>query len=258
MPKSPTSFIWYELMTTDMEAAATFYRSVVGWEAQPWSDPSMRYTILTAGGAPAAGLMTLPDDARDAGLQPGWVGYIHADDVDAATERVKQGGGRVHRPPSDIPGVGRFSVIADPDGAMFMLLTPLGGDQAAPPAAPMTPGHIGWHELHAGDGASAFAFYSSQFGWTKDQAMDMGPMGTYQLFAAGGDAIGGIMTKPPQMPMPAWLFYFTVPAIDTAAARVRDGGGQVLNGPMEVPGGGWIIQGLDAQGAMFALVAPGR
>jgi hypothetical protein len=118
----------------------------------------------------------------------------------------------------------------------------------------MTPGHIGWHELHAGDGASAFDFYAGEFGWTKAEAMDMGAMGTYQLFAAGGEAIGGIMTKPPQMPSPAWLFYFIVPDIDSAAARVTAGGGQVLQGPVQVPGGGWIVHCMDPQRAMFALV----
>ncbi len=82
----------------------------------------------------------------------------------------------------------------------------------------------------------------------------MGPMGTYQLFAAGGEAIGGMMTKPAQIPSPAWLFYFIVPEIDAAAARATDRGGQVLNGPMQVPGGGWIVQCTDPQGAMFALV----
>jgi predicted enzyme related to lactoylglutathione lyase len=84
--------------------------------------------------------------------------------------------------------------------------------------------------------------------------MDMGAMGTYQLFAAGGEAIGGIMTKPPQMPSPAWLFYFIVPDIDSAAARVTAGGGQVLQGPVQVPGGGWIVHCMDPQRAMFALV----
>jgi predicted enzyme related to lactoylglutathione lyase len=83
-------------------------------------------------------------------------------------------------------------------------------------------------------------------------------MGTYQLFAAGGYAIGGMMTKPAQVPAPAWLYYFVVPAIDAAVERVKAAGGQVLNGPMEVPGGAWIIQCLDPQGAMFALVAAKR
>ena len=88
--------------------------------------------------------------------------------------------------------------------------------------------------------------------------MDMGAMGTYQLFKAGGDPIGGIMNKPPSVPMPAWGFYFNVPGLDAASAKVTEGGGKIVNGPMEVPGGSWIVQCMDPQGAFFALVAPKR
>jgi uncharacterized protein len=88
--------------------------------------------------------------------------------------------------------------------------------------------------------------------------MDMGPMGIYQMFAFGGEAIGGMMTKPPSMPAPCWMYYFNVDGIDAAKARVETGGGAILNGPMEVPGGHWIVQCRDPQGAMFCLVAPRR
>ena len=121
-------------------------------------------------------------------------------------------------------------------------------------AAPGAPGHVGWRELHAGDGPAAFDFYARLFGWTKDEAMDMGPMGVYQLFAAGGQAIGGMMTKTAETPAPYWLYYFNVEAVDAAIARVKAAGGQLLNGPMQVPGGSWIAQCMDPQGAMFAVV----
>jgi len=130
-----------------------------------------------------------------------------------------------------------------------------------PPAAGSTaPGHVGWRELHAGNRETAFAFYAGLFGWTPKEAIDLGPMGTYQLFATGdGPATGGLMTKPPQMPgPPAWLYYVTVSEIDAAAARIAQAGGQVLNGPHQVPGGAWILQGLDPQGAVFALTAAER
>ena len=257
MPGTTKSFIWYELMTTDLDGAKAFYGDVVGWEGRPFGD-AIPYIVMSAGGAMAAGLMTLTEEVRNAGGRPGWFGYIHADDADAATEGVRRGGGAVHREPADIPDVGRFSVVADPQGAMFMLLQPFRQDSAQPTPAPATPGHVGWRELYAADWTASFEFYAGQFGWTKDEALDMGPMGTYQLFAAGGEAIGGMMDKPAQVPAPFWLFYFNVPAIDAAAARVGSGGGQVVNGPMQVPGGSWIVQCMDPQGAMFALVAPTR
>ncbi|UUP16214.1 VOC family protein [Nitratireductor thuwali] len=257
MPFSPRSFFWYELMTSDMKAAEAFYSGVVGWRAEPWAKPgSPPYTIVNAGDRGVGGIMDMPEEYCQSGGQPAWFGYIRADDADAAAEGVKKAGGTVHRPPTDIPGVGRFSIVADPQGVTFMLLQPDGPDQPPVPAA--TPGHIGWHELYTTDWQKAFDFYSSQFGWTKGETMDMGEMGVYQLFAAGGEPVGGMMNKPEQIPAPFWQFYFNVTAIDKAAERVKANGGQVLMGPMEVPGGAWIVQCLDPQGAAFALSAPKR
>ena len=107
-------------------------------------------------------------------------------------------------------------------------------------------------------GNSAFAFYSGLFSWTKSDAIDMGPMGTYQIFNIDDVQAGGMMTKTPQTPRPFWLYYINVEAIDAAAARATKAGGKICNGPLEVPGGQWIVQCLDPQGAMFAMVAPQR
>ena len=250
-------FCWYELMTTDRKAAAAFYTSVVGWRADDTAMSDMSYTLLFVGDAAVAGMMDLPKEACDAGAQPGWIGYVAVDDVDAYAKRVTQAGGSIHRPAEDIPNVGRFAVVADPHGAAFVLFTPSGAPPATRPE-PRSPGTVAWHELMAGDGASAFAFYSGLFGWSKSQAMDMGPMGIYQLFNAGKEDIGGIMTKTPEVPAPFWQYYIVVDAIDAAVQRVNDKGGKVINGPMEVPGGSWIVQCLDPQGAMFALTAAKR
>jgi predicted enzyme related to lactoylglutathione lyase len=255
MPASPNTFVWYELMTTDI-AAEAFYQNVVGWTPQVMEGPGMRYTIMSAGGRPVAGLVQANAEMCEAGARPGWRGYMGVPDVDAATARLKQSGGTVHREPDDIPGVGRFSLVTDPQGAGFVLFTPNGGDNS--PAAAGTPGHVGWHELYTTDWPSAFAFYAEQFGWTKARSVDMGPMGTYQLFAAADVEIGGMMNKPETIPTPAWTFYFVVDAIDAAITRLSDGGGRVVHGPHEVPGGSWIVQAMDPQGVPFALVAPRR
>lgn len=253
MPKSPAPFVWYELMTTDAKAAEVFYRKVVGWNAQTSDTAGMEYTMLLTGDAPTAGLMALPKEACDAGARPGWIGYVGVDDVDAYADRVVKAGGKVHVPPTDIPNIGRFAMVADPQGVVFSLFKGLGD---MPPAAdPAKPGTIGWHELLANDGEKAFGFYSDLFGWTKDEAIDMGDMGRYQLFAAGGPAIGGMMTKPAGVPVPFWTYYFQVDGVGKAMERLKAEGGNVINGPMQVPGGSWIVQGLDPQGAMFSLVS---
>jgi uncharacterized protein len=259
MATSTGRFVWYDLMTTDMPAAEAFYSDVVQWQARDSGMPGpSRYTLFSAGGRDVAGLMTIPDEVKARGARPAWNGYIGVDDVDRVAGEVKEKGGAIHYPASDIPGVGRFAVLTDPQGAFFYLFKPNAGQEGGQPAMD-TPGHVGWRELMTTDLDAAFAFYAAQFGFTKTEAMDMGPMGIYQLFATGGpDAAGGMMKRPPEVPMSFWLFYFNVDGLDAAIKRVTSGGGQVLNGPVEVPGGAWIAQCSDPQGAMFALVSQRR
>ena len=253
----PARFVWYDVMTTDTKAAAAFYKAVIGWDATEMGSADRPYTVFSAGPAMAAGLMPIPKEACAEGAKPCWTGYIGVDDVDAYAARVTSAGGKVLRAPEDIPGVGRFALAADPHGAHFILFKGMGEapDQGA---APDAPGRVGWHELHAGDREEAFAFYSGLFNWTKADAVDMGPMGIYQIFAAGGAPCGGMMTRMPETPGPFWLYYFTVDSIQSAMARVIQNGGQAINGPHEVPGGSWIVQCLDPQGAMFAMVSANR
>jgi uncharacterized protein len=247
-------FFWYDVMTTDINAAQKFYGDVVGWGAEDSGTPGAHYTLFTVNDQGVAGLMPIPDDARKAGARPSWMGYIAVDDVDEAAARLQQEGGKVHRPPTEVPGVIRFCIVSDPQGAAFIIAKGLLHE--APPELPVgTSGTVGWRELYAADWKSVFPFYESMFGWTKAEAIDMGPMGTYQLFATGNGPVGGMMTKPDMIPLPYWGYYFNVPGIDSAATRVNAGGGKVMNGPMQVPGGQWIVQCLDPQGAVFALVA---
>jgi predicted enzyme related to lactoylglutathione lyase len=257
MSKTHGKFVWYDVMTSDTKAAEAFYRSVIGWDTKDSGMTDRSYTLLCMGSTMVGGLMPIPEDARKAGVRPAWMGYIAVDDVDEYAKRVKTAGGTIHRGPEDIPGVGRFAVVGDPHGAGFMLFKGA-SDQTPTPAPTGALGHVGWRELHAGEREGAFAFYSGLFGWTKAEAIDMGPTGVYQIFAIDGSPAGGMMTKMPQTPTPFWLYYFNVAAVDAAMTRVKDGGGQVLNGPHQVPGGSWIIQCLDPQGAMFALVGSER
>lgn len=251
------NFVWYELMTSDAPAAKQFYSDVVGWTAADNDMAGFTYTILSAGDAMIAGLMDIPEEPAKAGAMPFWIGYVWADDVDAMAETVKQAGGSVHRDPADIPSIGRFAVVADPHGAVFCLFHGETTDgNSGSKASPMTPGHAGWRELMAGDLDGAFAFYSGLFGWEKADAIDMGAMGIYQLFAKDGQTIGGMMTKPDFVPQAHWGYYFNVEDIDAAVERIKAAGGAVTNGPMEVPGGAWIVQATDPQGAHFALTAP--
>ncbi len=203
------NFVWYDVMTDDVPAAEAFYKNVVGWTTRDASNADTPYTLFCVGEAMAGGLMPIPAAARAAGVRPAWMGYIGVENVDDHAKRVVAAGGAIYRQPSDIPDVGRIAVAADPDGAGFMLFSPKPGQFPPPVVPPRTPGHFAWRELRAGDPERAFAFYSGLFGWTKDMAVDMGAMGTYQTFAAGGPPIGGMMKKPPDEPA-HWLYYTNV------------------------------------------------
>jgi uncharacterized protein len=251
MANSHGRFVWYELMTTDVVAAKTFYAKVMGWNVLDVSMPGMPYALFAAGKTSVTGVLGLPKDAKKIGAKPRWMGYVAVDDVDAAAEKVKQLGGTVHVPPQNIPNISRFSIVADPQTATLALFKGLGPIEGQP-IEPGQPGHVGWHELLAADWEKAFAFYEDLFGWQKADA-EAGPLGTYQVFSAAGETIGGMFTKPSTVPIPFWLLYFGVADIDTAAERVNAAGGHVIEGPVEAPAGSWIARCTDPQGAMFAL-----
>jgi len=249
----PNNFFWYDLVTTDTAAAAKFYGEVVGWTYQDMSNAENAYGIFKVGETGVTGLMPFPQGMQG---HPGWNGYIAVDDVDATAKKIAELGGAIHRGPIEVPGTIKFAVVADPQGAVFLIAKGL-----MPPTAELpvgTPGTVGWRELFATDWKTDFEFYAKLFGWTLAEAHDMGEAGIYQLFAAGGAPIGGMMNRPAAMPMSWWNYYTNVESIDAAVARIQKAGGSIKMGPMEVPGGQWVVQATDPQGAYFALVAPKR
>lgn len=250
MIDDPRGFVWYELMTTDMAAAKAFYAEVLGWSTRDASTPDLAYTLFTAGQASVGGLMDLPADARKMGATPRWIGYVGVNDIETTADRIRRRGGAVYVPPTNT-NIGRISIVADPQTATLALVEGL-KPSGRQPSEPAKPGRVGWHELLATDWEKAFAFYGELFGWQKADAGG-GLMDTYQLFSVGGQTIGGMFTKPPTVPVPFWLYYFNIGDIDAAAERVKSAGGQVSEGPLELPGGSWIARCTDPQGAVFAL-----
>ncbi len=245
-------FVWHELQTTDPEAAQAFYTALIGWEAKPMEGSDPPYTVFGIGEAMLGGLMKLPPAAAAAGAPPHWLGSVTVPDVDATTAQATDLGATVLMAPMDVPDMGRFSVIRDPQGAVISTWHAF-GEEGGRDDAPAV-GRFSWHELYATDHEAAFAFYSALFGWKKLEAVDMGPMGIYQLFGRTDVPLGGMFDKPADMPAPPhWLYYIRVADLQQAVEKVAPLGGQVLIGPMEVPGGDWIAQCLDPQGAAFAL-----
>jgi predicted enzyme related to lactoylglutathione lyase len=243
--------VWSELMTTDPRAAEAFYNKVVGWTSEPFSGSPMPYTqFKRRGDVGVAGLMQRPEGMN---MPPFWSMYIAVPNADEAVARVKQLGGSELSEMIDLPTVGRMQMVKDPQGAAFYIIQPAPRDQS-PDQAPQI-GEASWLELMTTDAPAAMTFYHELFGWQPSEAMDMGEMGQYQMFNRGERMIGGMMNKPPEMAHvpPHWAIYFSVPDINDATERIKGNGGQILNGPMEVPGGDWIVNGMDPQGATFAL-----
>jgi uncharacterized protein len=239
-------FIWHELLTTDTGASAAFYQKVLPWRTQPSSMPG--YTIWMAGQTQIGGLMTLPAEA--AGAPPHWLLYVGTPNVDATCAQAQALGAKVHKAATDIPNVGRFAVLADPQGATFAVFTPGAGP---PPGAAPPQGGFTWHELATTNVAAALRFYGELFGWTKGPGHDMGGMGIYQLIEHGGSEVGGMCNVQGPSTPPSWLSYVHVADSNRAVAAVKAAGGRLLHGPMEVPGGSWIALFMDPQGGAFAV-----
>jgi predicted enzyme related to lactoylglutathione lyase len=245
-------FLWYELMTTDPKAAEGFYTKVVGWGTQAHPGMETPYTTWMKGEAPVGGLMTIPPEAKAGGAPPNWMMYVGTPDADATVDQARSLGGKVEAGPMEIPDIGRFAVLSDPQGAVFAVLQP--AEEGAMPEGPAEDLDFSWRELATTDAAGAVAFYAELFGWEKQNASEMGGLGLYQEFGRAGAPLGGIYTKPKEMPAPPhWLLYTRVPDIQAAVERAGSRGGKLLNGPMEIPGGDLVAQLVDPQGAVFAL-----
>lgn len=250
---------WFELYTArgGLSDAGAFYARVFDWEISDSGMEGMRYHLGRAGADMVAGLMEMPDEAAD--MPPAWMIYLAVEDADAAAARITELGGRIYCAPADIPGTGRFATAADPQGAAFGILAPgpsePGDDSDSGAWNQSKAGHGNWIELMSSDPAAGFEFYAQLFGWSRGEAMDMGEMGTYQLFAWGGGDIGGMMGLC-GAPQPYWLPYFGVDGVNAAITRVKDAGGAILRGPIEVPGPAFIAILRDPQGAHFAIVGP--
>lgn len=259
MPKNVPRgrFLWYELLTSDPDAAQRFYTQLIGWDTQSTKAGDEPYTLFTQGGRQIAGMMLLPEDARRSGALSHWLGYVSTPSVDDTIAQAEKLGGRTLMAGTDIPDIGRAGVIADPQGAalgLYAPLEPVDDTEHAPLA-----GEISWHELMTTDHFAAFDFYSALFGWNKTETMDMGELGLYQMYGRNGRTLGGMFNRTPDMPPgpPAWLYYIHVPDVHAAVTKVTALGGKLCNGPQEVPGGDLIAQCLDPTGAAFALHSHG-
>jgi predicted enzyme related to lactoylglutathione lyase len=255
----PGDFIWYELLTADADAAQRFYGPVLGWTFSDSGQPDMDYRFASTGQNGVAGFMAITKDMADHGARPAWLTYVAVDDVDAAVADIRSRGGAVLMGAMDIPMVGRIAMVADPQGAPFYVMKPQGSGKSLAFAYDRPrPGHCAWNELRTPDQTAAWDFYGALFGWRQDGEMDMGPLGQYQFIRNGDGMAGAMMPSAAAKGPPQWNPYFRVEDIDVAKSAVEAGGGTVVQGPDQIPGGDFSMNCIDPQGAGFGLVGGRR
>jgi predicted enzyme related to lactoylglutathione lyase len=244
--------IWHELIAPDVDAARAFYPRIVGWTVDEMTVEGIDHSVLnTPSGSAAAIVASGKRDGERPGAQ-GWVSYVKVDDVDAATDAALALNASTLLSPRTATGVGRFAILADPQGASFGLLRP-DNENATSPTSESQTGRAGWHELYTADVDAACDFYAELFGWQRHQAFEMGPAGTYQIISLDGFPLGGMMRRPDSVALPQWSPFFQVADIANAERSVREAGGTIVDGLRPVPGGDWTVKCADNQGINFAM-----
>lgn len=247
--------IWFELNTTDEAKAKNFYAAAIGWtiSRSPMPEHGGYLIASAADGAAIAGVATPPPNTPSL---PNWSIYFGTSDVDAAAAKVKQLGGSIQVEPMDIPGVGRFAIATDPQHVSFMLMTGASPDPSTAFIQGPHHGHGVWIELATPDPDGALDFYGALFGWTKEGAMPMGAMGEYVFLGSGEARPGAVMSSTATGAPARWNWYAYVPDIDAAIAAATSGGGVLLQGPDQIPGGDYSANVRDPNGAQIGMVGP--
>ena len=247
-------FVWRELMSTDPDRAKAFYTELFGWTVHPTDMGEMgTYDLLRNGEADFGGIVSL---GAERGTPSHWLSSVTVASVDEATAKAAALGGTVAVPPTDIPGVGQFSVVIDPQGASFAPFTPLPEMPDAPAPERVPPvGGVAWNELVTSDVEGAKAFYGEVAGWGVERA-DMGGPEPYTIIKRGDQMEAGLMKKPDGVPLSMWVVYFHVADLDQTLADITRLGGQPFGPIIDVPTVGRVSWATDPTGAVFALHEP--
>lgn len=252
----PGTFNWVDLGTTNAADAKRFYSGLFGWGIHDMPmGPDSFYTMFEMDGKHMCALYQQTDEQRAQGIPPSWMSYVSVKDADETAKQVARLGGTVMMAPFDVFDSGRMALLRDPTGAVFSIWEPKNHIGAA---LVNQPNAFSWNELLTSDRVAAGTFYTRLFGWTAKHE-DM-PVGPYTIFFNGDRAGAGMMQLTDEMRgvPPHWMVYFSVADCDASVERVRELGGQLLNGPIDIPVGRFAVV-RDPQGAAFSitqLVAP--
>lgn len=238
---------WVDLGTPDLDAARAFYSALFGWDIPPGPEEAGGYSVAMMRGRATAGFGPSMNPGP-----PTWSTYVIVDSADDIAKKVANAGGMAFVEPMDVLDAGRMAVFADPRGAVFSVWQP----NAMPGAGIVNePNSYSWSELVTSDVNASKDFYGKIFGWGAD-TQDAGPMGTYTEWKVGDASVGGMLPRPPVLPAEVpdhWAVYFSVADINAATAKVKELGGAVHMGPMEVQPG-TLAMVADPLGAVFNVI----
>ncbi|MCC6783738.1 MAG: VOC family protein [Planctomycetes bacterium] len=245
----PGRFVWHDLMTKDAAKAQAFYQALFGWHIESVPMMGSVYRMIVAGPGPIGGIM---EEAQIPMAH--WMPYLAVTDIEASAAKLKQLGGSVCIPPTEIPQTGRFAVVGDPQGAFFSLFQGLPESPGFDPDLPV-PGRICWNELYTSDDVAAQRFYSALIGW-KDAPKDLGPLGTYHVQMHGDKQAGGLMKNPMPGTPSCWVVYFFVEDLGASTAKAKQLGATAMMENTPIPEVGSFSMLSDPTGAVFALFQP--
>jgi uncharacterized protein len=238
-------------MSVDPEASGAFFTALFGWTQVPIEiEPHGVYRQLFRGDQVTGGILALDPAIKHPSH---WISYVDVANLDATIAKTARLGGVVASPPSEIAGVGRFALLADPHGALFCALEWHAGAARPPePGEDAEPGEIAWNELLTADPAAAARFYGKLFNWTARSSIDA--RGPYRTLVRNGRPAAGIRSRLPGMAMSAWLIYFEVADLDGSLERVRELGGRVISDVIADERFGRFAYAADPTEAGFGLV----
>jgi uncharacterized protein len=236
------TFVWHENVSTDPQRAQDFYTQLFGWEIEHFKSGDFDYPMISANGQLHGGFPTVPE-----GTPAHWVGNVQVDSADETIEKAKAAGGDLLVGPMDIPEVGRYAVLKDPQGAVFVAFQP-GGE------GPQGAGVFIWDELGTQDVGGAERFYDDVFGWTTS---DMGEeYGGYKILNLGEKGVGGLMKMPDASIPSMWAPYIATDDVDATVSKAQELGGSTVIEAMDIPAVGRIAVVKDPVGAVFGVLKP--
>jgi predicted enzyme related to lactoylglutathione lyase len=236
------TFVWRENVSSDPQRAQEFYTQLFGWEIEHFQSGDFDYPMISSGGKTHGGFPTVPE-----GTPAHWVSNVLVEDADDTIEKAKSAGGELLVGPMDIPEVGRYAVLKDPQGAIFVGFQGEG-------EGPSGEGVFVWDELGTQDVAGAESFYNAVFGWTTS---DMGDeYGGYKIFNLGEKGVGGLIKMPDPSVPSMWVPYVAVEDVDATVAKAQELNGSTVIEGMDVPNVGRIAVIKDPNGAVLGVIKP--